>query len=217
MSLLARGLIVSCQARVDNPLHGPALMAAMARAGAEAGAVAIRANGPADVAAIMAAVALPVIGIEKVWGREVVITPTRVAAAGLAAAGAAVIALDATDRPRPEPLAGLVDYIRNELQRHVFADVSTLDEGLRAADLGADYVATTLAGHTAATACQAGPDIGLVEALAARLSVPVIAEGRYATPADVRAALGAGAHAVVIGTAITNPREIARGFVAAWE
>lgn len=215
--ILPRGLIVSAQARADNPLHGPHFMAAMAQAAEQAGAVAIRANGPDDIAAIRAAVALPVIGIHKVFapGESVYITPTAEAARAVAAAGAHVIAFDATRRPRRgDPPATVLAAIR-AAGCAAFADVATLDEGLAAAGMGADYVATTLSGYTDETRRNDdAPDLGLVAALAARLSVPVIAEGRFSTPARARAALDAGAHAVVVGTAITNPREIARGFVA---
>jgi N-acylglucosamine-6-phosphate 2-epimerase len=219
MTLLPRGgLIVSCQARADNPLHGPVFMAAMARAAAEAGAVAIRANGAADIAAIRATVALPIIGIDKIFapGEDVYITPTVTAAEAVAAAGASIVALDCTARPRRgDPPAAILRAVADR-GLESFADVSTLDEGLAAADLGATYVATTLAGYTAATRTKAtGPDLALVAALAARLGVPVVAEGRYDTPELARAALDAGAHAVVVGTMITNPREIARRFAAA--
>jgi putative N-acetylmannosamine-6-phosphate epimerase len=213
--ILPRGLIVSCQARADNPLHGPLFMGAMARAAAEGGAVAIRANGAADVAAVKAA-GLPVIGINKLFGEfPVYITPDIEAARAVAAAD--VIAVDCTPRPRAgEPPAVLVPRIIAELGRPVFADISTLDEGLAAEQMGAAWVATTLAGYTEATrGAGPGPDLGLVAALARRLSVPVIAEGRYTTPALVRAGLDAGAHAVVVGTMITNPREITRAFAAA--
>ena len=47
------------------------------------------------------------------------------------------------------------------------------------------------------------------------MDVPVIAEGHIQTPAQVRAALDAGAYAVIMGTAITRPEFITRGFVAA--
>ena len=47
------------------------------------------------------------------------------------------------------------------------------------------------------------------------MDVPVIAEGRIQTPAQVRAALDAGAYAVIVGTAITRPELITRRFVAA--
>lgn len=216
--ILLRGLLVSCQARADNPLHGPAFMAAMARAARDAGAVGIRANGPDDIAAIHAAVDLPVIGIHKLFaqGQEVYITPTVAAARAVISAGAQVVAFDATDRPRAgDPPARIVAAI-HAAGAESFADVATLDEGLAAAALGVTYVATTLSGYTAATQGSGpGPDLNLVAALVAQAGVPVVAEGRYTTPDLARAALDAGAHAVVVGTAITNPREIARGFVRA--
>ena len=214
---LARGLIVSCQARADNPLHGPQFMGAMALAARDGGAVAIRANGPEDIAAVRAA-GLPVIGIHKVFSDRypVHITPEFGAAEAIVAVGADVVALDCTQRPRDgERPQVLVRRIREELGAEVFADISTLDEGLAAADWGATYVATTLSGYTEAVQPRPEePDLKLLEALAHRLSVPVIAEGRYNTPALVRQAFEAGAHAVVVGTMITNPREITRMFVA---
>ena len=213
-------LVVSCQARADNPLHGAHFMAAMAMAAEQGGAKAIRANGAADVAAIRAVTALPIIGIAKRWddGFPVYITPDFESAAGVAAAGADVIALDATARPRKgEPVEQLVRRIRDELGKPVFADIATIDEGRRAAESGADYVATTLSGYTDETADKraAGPDIALIAALARVVHVPIIAEGRFERPEQVRAAFAAGAHAVVVGTAITNPREITRRFVGA--
>ncbi|UYN99165.1 MAG: N-acetylmannosamine-6-phosphate 2-epimerase [Devosia sp.] len=214
--ILPKGLVVSCQARADNPLHGPQFMGAMALAARDGGAVAIRANGPDDIAAVQAA-GLPVIGIHKVFSTEhpVYITPDFAAAAAIVAAGARVVALDCTLRPRDgERPEVLVRRIREELGAEVFADISTLDEGLAAADWGADYVATTLSGYTEATEPKPQhPDLDLLESLAQRLSVPVVAEGRYNTPQWVRRGFEAGAHAVVVGTMITNPREITASFV----
>lgn len=214
---LPRGLIVSCQARADNPLHGPQFMGAMALAARDGGAVAIRVNGPADIVAVQAA-GLPVIGIHKVFSERypVYITPNFAAAEAVVAAGAAIVALDCTSRPRDgEPVSSLIGRIL-ELGAEVFADISTPHEGLQAADWGASYVATTLSGYTAATEPRpVTPDLSLIESLARRLSVPVIAEGRYNTPALVRQGFDAGAHAVVVGTMITNPREITRMFVTA--
>lgn len=217
MKLAQSGLVVSCQARADNPLHGPQFMGAMALAARDGGAVAIRANGPDDIRAVKAA-GLPVIGIHKVFSDRfpVYITPDFAAAEAIVAAGAEVVALDCTQRPRDgEPVSVLVRRIRDELGAEVFADVSTLEEGLQAADFGAHYVATTLSGYTEATQPRPKePDLALLGQLASRLSIPVIAEGRYNTPALVRQAFDAGAHAVVVGTMITNPREITRLFVA---
>lgn len=214
--MLPRGLVVSCQARADNPLHGPQFMGAMALAARDGGAVAIRANGPEDIAAVKAA-GLPVIGIHKVFSEAypVYITPDFAAAEAIVAAGAEIVALDCTLRARDgESPDILVRRIREELGAEVFADISTLEEGLAAADWGATYVATTLSGYTEATQPKPDtPDLKLVEQLVARLSIPVVAEGRYNSPELVRQGFEAGAHAIVVGTMITNPREITKAFV----
>ena len=210
------GLIVSCQARVDNPLHGPVHMAAMAQAAHQGGAVAVRANGPADIAAIRAVTDLPIIGIVKDFSQpEVMITPDTPSALAVLRVGAQIVALDCTDRPRPKgtPWQAILSAVHGA-GGQVMADISTFDEGLAAAEAGADYVATTLSGYTAATrGTGPGPDLTLVAALARATATPIIAEGRIATPAQARQALDAGAHAVVVGTMITNPRAITQTFV----
>jgi N-acylglucosamine-6-phosphate 2-epimerase len=214
----ARSIIVSCQAREDNPLHGSSFMAAMAQAAEEGGAAGIRANGPEDVAAIRAVTDLPIIGILKreTAGFPVYITPAFKDAEAVSAAGANIIATDATGRLRDGESPGeLIPMIQRRLDKAVMADVATLTEGMAAAALGADIVATTLSGYTAETTAAKGdgPDFALLEALVGNIGKPVIAEGRFWTPEQVSEAFRRGAHAVVIGTAITNPREITRRFV----
>jgi N-acylglucosamine-6-phosphate 2-epimerase len=214
------GLIVSCQAAPGNPLHGPRFMAAMARAAAQGGAVGLRAEGTQDVKAVVDATGLPVIGIRKVGSVAdgVFITPTFRDAADVAAAGAAIIATDGTARPRPDghDLPSLVTRIHDELRLPVMADVDSVGSGEYAQRAGADVLATTLSGYTGGTV-PPGPDVDLLRDLVRTSSVPVIAEGRYWTPESVADAIQAGAHAVVVGTAITNPLEITRRFVAALE
>jgi N-acylglucosamine-6-phosphate 2-epimerase len=206
-------LVVSCQALPSSPFHGPAGMTLMARAAALGGAAGIRANGAADIAAIHAAVDLPIIGISKTGDPDgVYITPTFAAAAPLVEAGAAIVGLDATLRPRSEPLPELIARIHDELGVPVLADVDSLTAGVAAAAAGADLVATTLSGYTGG-AVPEGPDVDLVRSLAVELDRPVVAEGRYVLPADVSAAFEAGAAAVVVGTAITNPTAITRRLV----
>ena len=219
--LIPKGaLVVSCQARADNPLHGPVYMSAMAQAAEAGGAQGIRANGEADVAAIRAVTRLPIIGIAKVWDDRfpVYITPGFAQAAQVAGAGADVVGIDATPRPRNgEPVERLIGRIRSELGREVFADIATLEEGRAACAAGATYVATTLAGYTEETAARKtdGPDLELLSALVAEVPAPIVAEGRFDTPDLVAEAFRRGAHAVVVGTAITNPREITKRFVQA--
>ncbi|MFG1705066.1 N-acetylmannosamine-6-phosphate 2-epimerase [Nonomuraea sp. M3C6] len=214
----ARSLVVSCQATATSPLHGPGPMAMMARAAELAGAVAIRANGPADVAAIARAVQLPIIGINKTGDRDgVYITPTLAAAAEVIRAGAALVALDGTTRPRPDglTLAEQISAIHDEYGVQVMADVDGYEAGIAARESGADLVATTLSGYTGPGPVPDEPDVELVAKLAATLGCPVIAEGRYTTPELFRAALDAGAYAAVIGTAITNPGAITQRFLRA--
>lgn len=213
------GLIVSCQALETEPLHGPFFMAALAYAAERGGAVGIRANSPEDLFAVRRITALPLIGLWKVNypNSEVYLTPTFAEAAAVADAGAEVIAIDATDRPRPDrrDVATLIRLIREELGRPVLADVSTLAEGEAAAEAGADLVSTALAGYTAYSRQMEGPDLDLVADLASRLPVPVLAEGRIWTPEQAKAALAWGAHAVVVGGAITRPQQITQRFVTA--
>ncbi|MEU4290750.1 putative N-acetylmannosamine-6-phosphate 2-epimerase [Kribbella sp. NPDC026596] len=211
MSSLSRGtLVVSCQAGSGNPFFSPAAMALMAQAAEAGGAGAIRANGPDDIAAIRAVTSLPIIGLHKLGDPAgVFITPTYESAVDLVAAGADLIALDGTLRPRPDGqrLDQQIRRIHNELGAPVLADVDTLDAGLAARAAGADLVATTLSGYTNGRT-PTEPDVDLVRQLATKLDCPIVAEGRIRTPEHVRAVCEAGAHAVVVGNAITNPMDI---------
>lgn len=222
LEALRGGLIVSCQPdahdRVGDPMNLPVIMAAMARAAVLGGAVAIRADGVEDVAAIRAAVSVPIIGIYKVDvpGCPVRITPTVELALEIAQAGADLIALDATNRLRPNGLsaAEILARVRAQTGKPVLADVSTFEEGVQAAEFGADAVLPTLAGYTEYRPPFSGPDLALIEKLAREVSVPVIAEGRITTPEEAARALELGAWAVCVGSAITRPRFITERFVA---
>ncbi|MFF0834981.1 MULTISPECIES: N-acetylmannosamine-6-phosphate 2-epimerase [unclassified Streptomyces] len=209
-------LIVSCQAPPGDPMRETATLVRLARAAHAGGATAIRANEPEVVAAIAREVPLPVIGLWKDGDTGVYITPTVRHALAIVRAGAAVVAADATDRPRPDgsSFADLVGAV-HDAGALVMADVSTLAEGITAAGQGADFVSTTLSGYVPGTPRQAGPDLDLVESLSAAVSVPVVAEGRIGTPEEAVEALARGAHSVVVGTAITAPTALTARFVTA--
>ena len=218
---LTGALVVSCQAREGNPLHGPGFMAAMARAAVLGGAVGIRADGAADVGAIRAAVgpSVPIMGIAKETDADdaVFITPSVASAQRVMDAGAALIALDGTARPRPggDTLAAVVAAIQAG-GGAALADVGTVEHARYAISCGADAVGTTLSGYTPDSVQgpgQDGPDFALIGHLVAELDVPVFAEGRFWTPEHARRALEIGASFVVIGTAITNPLAITERFV----
>jgi len=213
----SKGLIVSCQALENEPLHGSAIMAAMARAAKEGGAVGIRANSPADIAAIRQAVDLSIIGLQKqiVPGYLPYITPTLAAAVGVADAGADIIALDATLRIHPEgrSLEDLIQAVKNITGKPVLADVDNILSALAAVQAGADAVSTTLSGYTDDSPRLDGPDFELIAALSARLEIPLFAEGRINTPEEAAHAIELGAFAVIVGGAITRPQLITRRFV----
>jgi N-acylglucosamine-6-phosphate 2-epimerase len=209
--------IVSCQARDDNPLTGSLFMQAMALAAVQGGAGGIRANGAADLVAIRAVLSdIPLIGLLKkdLPNFEVYITPDLESVEEVLAAGADYVALDVTHRTRPVPLEVMFVAIHTAGKK-VFADCATLTDATRAARLGADVISTTMAGYTPETAPHKTehPDFGLLEQVVQAVSVPVVAEGRFWTPQDVQQAYQLGASGVVVGTAITNPREITRRFV----
>ena len=215
------GLVVSCQPEVEDhdsdPLNRPEIMAALAQAAVRGGAKGIRADSPSHIAAIRAAVSVPIIGLYKVDlpGYAVRITPLVEHAVTIAQAGADIIALDATARPHPEggDAAGFIRLVSAAAGKPILADVSTYDEGIAAAAAGAAAVATTISGYTSYSVSHGGPDLKLVEQLAKALGIPVIAEGRYDTPALARQALQRGAWAVTVGSAITRPRTITSWYV----
>lgn len=215
----SRGLVVSCQSNPGDALHGTKYMRAMAVASEMGGAVAIRANGPEDITAIRNAVSLPIIGIWRIYGEncQAYITPTFHAAETLKELGVSVIAFDATERVRPGG-AKLDELIEDLLTLDIplMADVSTFDEGVHAAEMGVAMVATTLAGYTEySTPANYQPDFILLENLLDKLTIPIIAEGRFTGPNQVLKALEMGAYAVVVGKAITQPEFIVNQFAQA--
>ena len=215
---LEHSLIVSCQAEEGFPLNTPDHLAALAATAVIGGASGIRASEPANIKAIHQTVDVPIIGIYKkdYPGFDVRITPTMAEVEPIVAAGSHIVALDATNRPRPDGMsfAELYRAIRSNFDIPIMADVSTFEEGLAAAQLGVDLVATTLSGYSKHSEQMAGPDLELVRQLAEATNVPVVAEGRIGGAQEVRAALDAGAFAVVVGSMITRPHLITQDFVS---
>jgi N-acylglucosamine-6-phosphate 2-epimerase len=214
---LAHGLIVSVQAYADSVLDTPETIALLARCAVANGAVGVRIEGTAKIAAARAAVDVPIIGIIKRThpGAEPYITSTLAEVDEVAAAGADIVAFDATQRPRAE--GTMVSALVARAHAHgllAMADCADADDLASAADAGADIIATTLAGYTAATRGRSLPALDLVRA-ATRFHDFVICEGGIATPSLAADAFAAGAAAIVVGTAITNVDALVRAFVAA--
>lgn len=218
LAQLHDSLVVSVQAYPGEPMRDPLVMASVAEACVQGGAVGIRAQGLDDLREIRMRVPVPLIGLRKVGTDGVFITPTLEDAVACADAGSDIVAIDGTRRRRPDgrTLAETVAEFR--LARPdvlLMADCGSLDDALAAEQAGVDCVGTTLAGYTGERARTSGPDFDLLDEFVSRIALPVIAEGRFHSPADARAGLRAGAHAVVVGTAITHPTTITGWFAAA--
>ena len=212
-------IIVSSQAMPNEPFYDEKCMMAMMQSAVNGGAKGLRVAGKRDV--INATTfGIPVIGLTKPeklpenWRSVVYITPGIKEVKELIEAGADSIAFDGTSRPRPdgssiEQLIQLIHFAG----RLAMADISTLEEGLHCAELGADIISTTLAGYTDESG-EAGetPDFDLLTELVNRIEKPVFLEGRVWYPEEVKKAFELGAHSVVIGSAITRPHLITKRF-----
>ncbi len=214
------GLIVSCQALESEPLHSSYIMSRMAYAAKEGGAVGIRANTPEDIIEIKKVVDLPIIALYKqnYSDSSIYITPTEKAVDLLMEVKPEIIALDATNRLRPGQV-NLDDFfwqIRKKYPQQLFmADCATYEEGIHAQEIGFDIIGTTLSGYTENTMEVSLPNHTMIKRLADTLAIPLIAEGGIWEIADLKKIMKENVHAVVIGSAITRPREITQRYVKA--
>ncbi|MFH4934426.1 N-acetylmannosamine-6-phosphate 2-epimerase [Staphylococcus cohnii] len=221
--MLPQGLIVSCQALENEPLHSSFIMSKMALAAYEGGAVGIRANSKEDIIAIKQEVNLPVIGIVKrdYANSDVFITATRKEVDELLESKCEVIALDATKQARPkESLKELVSYIRQHAPNiEIMADISTLEEAQYADKLGFDYIGTTLRGYTPYTKGHIlyEDNFQFLKDVLSHVHAKVIAEGNVITPEMFRQVTELNVHCTVVGGAITRPKEITKRFIQAIE
>ncbi|MCF0147808.1 MAG: N-acetylmannosamine-6-phosphate 2-epimerase [Clostridium sp.] len=209
MKEINRGLIVSCQALENEPLHSSYIMSRMAVAAKEGGANGIRANSVEDIIAIKNEVDLPVIGIIKINYDNIkpYITPTMKEVDSLINTGVDVIAIDATMDQDEEFLKEIFKKYPNQ---SFMADISTVEEGLRADKLGFKYIGTTLVGYTEHS--KGMNNFEVLEALIKQCKANIIAEGNFDTPEKARLALEKGAYSVVVGSAITRPQLITKKF-----
>jgi N-acylglucosamine-6-phosphate 2-epimerase len=204
-------LIVSVQAPEGSPLRDPEVIAAMAEASLLRGAAGVRLESPEHIGAVRRR--CPDALIVGLWKRTfpaspVYITPGWEEIRAVWAAGADVVAIDATERPRPDgqELEALIARAGQELGAPLMADVDSVANGLRAAALGCRWVGTTLYGYTEATASLPPPAWDLLGPLRRELpeAVALICEGGIASKQEATRALACGADAVVVGTAITG-------------
>lgn len=217
---LKKGLIVSCQALDDEPLHSSFIMGRMALAAKIAGASGIRANTVSDIKEIKKNVDLPIIGIIKkdYDNSEIYISPTIDEIDDLVNEGVDIIATDATNMKRPKN-DGLEDFYMEIREKYpnikLMADCSTVEEAIFADKLGFDYIGTTLVGYTPQSKGDKidADDFKILREIIEKCDHPVIAEGNIDSPEKAKRVLELGAFTVVVGGAITRPQNIAKKFV----
>lgn len=210
---MERGLIVSCQALDNEPLHSSFIMGKMALAALQGGAVGIRANSVEDIKEVKNNANLPIIGIIKKDYESLVpyITPTIKEVEELINEGVDIIAVDATINQDENFLKEIIEKYKDQ---KFMADISTYDEGIRAEKIGFHYIGTTLIGYTKHS--KGIEKFEVLERLIKDCKIAkIIAEGNFNTPEQARRAIDMGAYAVVVGSAITRPQLITKTFVDA--
>lgn len=218
IEILKSNLIISCQAPSNSPLHHPDIIAAIAKACINQGAKGLRIDSPSHIQAVKQLLPnIPVIGLWKQMelNSSVYITPRFADAAAVSEAGADIIAIDATQRSRPdgEKLVEIITQIKQKLGKPVMADIDTLENAIAAEKAGADFIGTTLYGYTEITQDLIPPSFEFIQTLVKTIDKPIICEGGVKTPQEVRKALDLGCFSVVVGTAITGIDLLAQKFV----
>lgn len=220
ISSLKGKIIVSSQAMPGEPFFDEKCMMAMMQSVINGGAEALRVAGGRDIRNAKQ-FGVPVIGLTKPealpenWKEIVYITPTIKEVNEIINAGADIVAFDGTSRFRGSDctVREIIEKIHSE-QRIAMADISTLEEGINCAGLGADIVSTTLSGYTLESTNNSDkPDFSLLKSLVKAVNIPVILEGKIWEPGEVKLAFELGAHSVVIGSAITRPQLIIKRFI----
>lgn len=215
-------LIVSCQALPQEPLHSSFIMGRMARAAKEGGAAGIRANTKEDIKEIQEVTGLPIIGIVKrdYPDSAVYITPTMKEIEELMEVKPEIVAIDATGALRPGNVA-LADFFHQIKEKYpeqkLMADCSTIEEALFADELGFDFIGTTMVGYTPQSKGLKieENDFEILRTILKKVKHPVIAEGNVNSPEKAKRVIELGSYAVVVGSSITRPQLITKGYAEA--
>ena len=197
-------------------------MGRMARAAKEGGAAGIRANTKEDIKEIQEVTGLPIIGIVKrdYPDSAVYITPTMKEIEELMEVKPEIVAIDATGALRPGNMT-LADFFHQIKEKYpeqkLMADCSTIEEALFADELGFDFIGTTMVGYTPQSKGLKieENDFEILRTILKKVKHPVIAEGNVNSPEKAKRVIELGSYAVVVGSSITRPQLITKGYAEA--
>ncbi|WP_040978537.1 N-acetylmannosamine-6-phosphate 2-epimerase [Oceanobacillus jeddahense] len=206
------GLIVSCQAKKDDPIYMPGIITKMVESAIWGKAVGFRIDTPENIKEVRPITNLPIIGLWKMHRKDspVFITPTLEAVQQVIEAGADIIAVDATDRIKSDGKKAyeIIQDIKVAYPEIlILADVRNEKEAEQALEAGAHMVAPTLYRFNENPKSIDSPDFEMLAKIvrASQGKGIVLMEGKINTPEEAIESLYLGAHAVVVGSAITRP------------
>ena len=165
---------------------------------------------------------LPIIGIVKrdYSDSEVYITPTMKEIEELMEVKPEIVAIDATGALRPGNVT-LADFFHQIKEKYpeqkLMADCSTIEEALFADELGFDFIGTTMVGYTPQSKGLKieENDFEILRTILKKVKHPVIAEGNVNSPEKAKRVIELGSYAVVVGSSITRPQLITKGYAEA--
>lgn len=211
-------LVASVQGSPGSPVEDVPTLLRLAQASIQEGVKILRLEGVTNIEAIRSSTGLPAMGLIKRSYPEssIYVTATSREVDELIACGVEMVALDATRRPRPngENLIDLVQRI-HAAGRLAMGDCDNVASVHYALASGCDLVSTTLGGYTEDSPPRPGPDLDFLREAVRESPVPVLAEGRFATPSQAQTAMRIGAAGVVVGGALNDPIKQTRAFMRA--
>lgn len=214
-----KGLIVSCQYEEHAPGYHKDSVKSLVEAAIWGGAKGLRINGIKNIEDTRKITNLPIIGLKKVYSddTDVFMTPTITDVEEVIDAKADIVAIDGTNRIiNGKPANHIIKEIRIKYPNAIIlADVRDEVDAIESLKLGANFVAPTFYRFKEDAKSTDLPDWNMFAKMCKECKSlgHVLMEGKIWTVDDAIRALHYGAHAVIVGSAITRPHIITQRFV----
>ena len=219
---LANGLIVLIQPPKGSPMQESGVIAALAETSLRNGAVGICLESPENIGA--ARIRCPNAFIIGFWNCKfsdspVLTTPGWHEIKEVWSSGADIIAIDASNRFRPngQKLEELIERTRDELNAPLLAEIDDYESGLKAANLGIEWISTTFNNYDLTKPDDVKTNIFLIQQLREKLGnvIHLVCGSGINSPKLANKLIKAGANNVIVGPAITGIDENIISFINA--